>query len=90
LLEGVSERAFSVLREGIYYIEQQPRPAPPHALVATVQPSRHPVARRRFLNLESHRVTTIAELAGDVSLGLSASPDGRTVLFSAIDSAVND
>ena len=90
LMEDVTERAFSVLKEGIYYIEQRPRPATPHARVATAQPSAHAVARLRFFSFVSQRLTTITDLAGAVSLGLSASPDGRMVLFSAIDSSAND
>jgi hypothetical protein len=33
---------------------------------------------------------TIAERLGAVSNGLSATRDGRTILFSRIDSSVND
>ena len=90
LLEDVTERAFSVLKDGIYYIEQPPRPAASQAPLATAQPSSRALARLRFFSFASDRVTTITELAGVVSLGLSASPDGRMVLFSAIDSSTND
>lgn len=90
LLEDVTERAFSVLKEGIYYIEQQPRPTAPQVIVRPGPSSSHVVARLRFFSFASQRLTTIADLAGIVSLGLSASPDGRMVLFSAIDSSAND
>ena len=90
LIEDVTERAFSVLKEGIYYIEQRPRPATPQPSLATARPSSHAVARLRFFSFASQRPTTITDLAGTISLGLSASPDGRMVLFSAIDSSAND
>ena len=90
LIEDVTERAFSVLKEGIYYIEQRPRPATPQPSLATTQPSSHAAARLRFFSFASQRPTTITDLAGTISLGLSASPDGRMVLFSAIDSSAND
>jgi hypothetical protein len=38
----------------------------------------------------SGKSVTVARNLGDVTFGLTASPDGRTILFSRVDSAVDD
>jgi serine/threonine protein kinase/Tol biopolymer transport system component len=46
--------------------------------------------RLQFYNLATGRSTTVARNLGDVSQGLTVSPDGRTILYSRMDSPVND
>jgi Tol biopolymer transport system component/predicted Ser/Thr protein kinase len=47
-------------------------------------------ARLQFYNLATGRSTTVARNLGDVSQGLTVSPDGRTILYSRMESPVND
>jgi Tol biopolymer transport system component len=49
-----------------------------------------PGARIQFYDSASRRVTTVAPDVGTESDGFTASPDGRTVLFTRVDSAVDD
>jgi Tol biopolymer transport system component len=47
-------------------------------------------ARLQFYDLATGRSTTVARNLGVVGLGLTVSPDGRTILFSRVTSSVND
>jgi serine/threonine protein kinase len=46
--------------------------------------------RLQYLDLGTGRITTVASGLGNVSAGITASPDGRTILFSRTDSSVDD
>jgi Tol biopolymer transport system component len=46
--------------------------------------------RLQYLNLATGKSTTVARNLGDVSSGLTASPDGRTILFTRLDSSADD
>jgi Tol biopolymer transport system component len=46
--------------------------------------------RLQFLDLASRRTITVAENLGNVDFGLGISPDGRTILYTRVDSTVND
>jgi Tol biopolymer transport system component len=46
--------------------------------------------RLQYLNFSSGRTTTVASNLGEVSAGLTASPDGKTILFGRMDSSAND
>jgi Tol biopolymer transport system component len=46
--------------------------------------------RLRYLDLGSGRSTTVAGNLGEVSAGLTVSPDGRTILFTRVDSSADD
>ena len=46
--------------------------------------------RLQYLDLATARSTTVASNLGDVLAGLTASPDGRTILFTRIDASVDD
>jgi Tol biopolymer transport system component len=46
--------------------------------------------RLQYFDLAMHKTTTVARNLGDADFGLCASPDGRTILFSRVDSTVND
>jgi hypothetical protein len=47
-------------------------------------------ARLRYFNLSTRQSTLIAGNLGNFGFGLTASPDGRTILFSRVDSSVDD
>ena len=47
-------------------------------------------AQLQFFDFATGRSTTVARNLGDVTLGLTASPDGRTILYSRVDSRVDD
>ncbi len=46
--------------------------------------------RLQYFDLASGRSTTVARNLGEVRYGLTASPDGRTILYSRMDSSVDD
>ncbi len=74
MVEGVVQSAFAVVQKGVYYIDQPERGE----------------ARLQFLDAATGKSTTVARNLGDVRLGLTASPDGRTILYSRVDSSVDD
>ena len=47
-------------------------------------------ARLRYFDFASRKTTTVAENLGNVEFGLGASPDGRSVFYTRVDSSVND
>ncbi len=47
-------------------------------------------ARLQFFDFATSRSTTVARNLGEVVEGLTASPDGRTILYSRVDSSVDD
>ena len=47
-------------------------------------------ARLQSLNFTTGSVTTVARNLGNVGLGLTASSDGRTILYSRVDASVDD
>ncbi len=74
VLDGVVMRAFAVLERGIYYVDRVSGEA-----------------RLQFLDFATARSTTIARNLGEVANGgLTASPDGRTILYTKRDSSVDD
>jgi serine/threonine protein kinase/WD40 repeat protein len=91
LLDNVAERAFVVIESGIYYLEHQPqRAAAPLVLGMSGRPVSRPVARLRFLDFRSGRNTIVSDLIEGIALGLAASPDGKTVLFTTADAPTGD
>ena len=46
--------------------------------------------RLQFYDFATGGSTTVARNLGDVQLGLTASPDGRTILYSRVASSIND
>ena len=77
LVEGVSSLAFAVVDGGVYY--------PERAASET---------RLQYFDFSTHRSTTVAGTLGPLPIGLvgsvTASRDGRTILFSRVDSSVDD
>jgi hypothetical protein len=47
-------------------------------------------SRLRYLNVATGKSTTVARNLGEVSPGLTASSDGRTILFTRLDSSADD
>jgi hypothetical protein len=47
-------------------------------------------ARLQFYDFATGKSTTVARNLGPVQLGLAASPDGRTILYTRVDSSVDD
>ncbi len=85
VLEGVILANFAVLTGGIYYID---RPAGAGGIHYVDLPKG--VTRLRYFDFATGRSMTVAQNLGNVDLPLTASPDGRTILFGRIDSSVND
>jgi Tol biopolymer transport system component/DNA-binding winged helix-turn-helix (wHTH) protein len=85
VLEGIVRAAFSVIEGGIYYID---RPSGEGGLLYTDQPSGE--TRLQYFDLANRRTTTVARNLGNIFLGLTASKDGRTILYSRLDTAVDD
>jgi eukaryotic-like serine/threonine-protein kinase len=74
LLEGVVHGNYVVLDRGIYYMDQ---------------PSVE--TRLQYFDFATRRSRTVAGNVGNVILGfLTASPDGRAILYARVDSSVDD
>jgi hypothetical protein len=87
----VAERAFAVIQSGIYYLERQPdRAATPFVLGNSGRPGPRPVGRLAFYDFQSKRATIVSDSIDGIALGLTASPDGRTVLYTTLDSPASD
>ncbi|MDH4179997.1 MAG: DUF5050 domain-containing protein, partial [Armatimonadota bacterium] len=74
VLESVHRRAFAVTRQGLYFI-----PVPVSG-VTSVQ----------FFDVTSGKSTSIAKIDRPLSLYLTVSPDGRTILYSQQDETGSD
>jgi serine/threonine protein kinase len=84
VLEGVVLGNFTVLERGIYYIDR-PSGSPNGSLIA-----RASEARLQYFDFASGRSRTVAPNLGNVGLGLTASRDGRMILYSRVDASVDD
>ncbi|MBK5292075.1 MAG: PD40 domain-containing protein [Acidobacteriia bacterium] len=75
VLDNVHGATFAVLEQGIYYIE-----------------TNSGETRLQFYHFSSRKSTAVARNLGDVPStgGLTVSPDGRTILYSRLDSSVED
>jgi Tol biopolymer transport system component/DNA-binding winged helix-turn-helix (wHTH) protein len=80
ILEGVVLGNFAVLEGGIYYIY---RPSGEGGFYAIDGPSGE--ARLQYFDFATRRSTTVAGNLGNVDVGLTVSPDGRTILYSRVD-----
>lgn len=85
VLEGVVRGAFAVLDTGIYYID---RPSGEGGLLYTDRPASE--TRLQYFDFATRGTRTVARNLGNVFLGLTASKDGRTILYSRVDSSVDD
>ena len=85
VLEGVVLGNFVVLERGIYYID---RPSGEGGIYYVDRPSGE--TRLQYFDFATRRSTTVARNLGNVDLALTASPDGRTILYPRVDSSVDD
>ena len=85
VLEGVVLNAFVVLEGGIYYID---RPSGEGGIYSIDRPSGE--TRLQYFDFATRRSTTVARNLGNVDTGLTSSPDGRTILYTRVDSSVDD
>jgi Tol biopolymer transport system component len=84
VLDGVLSGQFDVTERGIYFVDQ----ASPDAGAFYIDSPGE--TRLRYLDFETKQISMVATNLGWVGLGLSASRDGRTVLFTRIDSSINE
>jgi dipeptidyl aminopeptidase/acylaminoacyl peptidase len=85
VLDGVFLGLFDVVERGIYYID---RTAGETGAFFTDRSGG--MSRLQFFDFETRRSTTVADNLGAVGFGLSATPDGRVILFSRTDSSINE
>ena len=85
VLEGVVRAAFAVIDKGIYYID---RPSNTGGLLFTDHPSGE--TRLQYYDLATSRISTVARNLGNVFLGLTASRNGHMLLYSRVDSSIDD
>jgi hypothetical protein len=85
ILEGVVLGNFEVLEGGIYYID---RPSGEGGFYSIDGPSGE--TRLEYFDFATRRSTTVARNLGNVDVGLTVSPDGRTILYSRVDSSIDD
>src|SRR5262249_52707434 len=84
-LDAVFFCSYVVLKEGIYYIE---RPSGQGGVHYLDKPSGE--TRLQYFNFATQRSTTVAANLGNAGGYLSASEDGRSILFGRTDSSVDD
>jgi len=85
VLEGVVLANFVVLEGGIYYID---RPKGEGGITYLDKPTGE--TRLQYFDFATRRSTTVAGNLGNVDLPLTASPEGRTILYARMDSSVDD
>jgi serine/threonine protein kinase len=85
VLDGVVLANFAVLDGGIYYIDG---PSGQGGVYYVDPPSGE--TRLQYFDFATRKSTTVARNLGNVFIGLTASSDGRTILYTRVDSFVND
>jgi hypothetical protein len=85
VLEGVFFGNYVVLQGGIYYID---KPSGQGGVYYLDKPSGE--TRLQYFDFATRRSTTVARNLGAVDAFLTASPDGRTLLYCRVDSSVDD
>jgi dipeptidyl aminopeptidase/acylaminoacyl peptidase len=85
VLDGVVNTAFDVVERGIYFMDRVAGET--SGLWFDRQTGR---TRLRYFDFETRRITTVVDDLGPVTLGLSASRDGRTVFFARTDSSTDE
>ena len=85
VLEGVFFGNYVVLKGGIYYID---KPSGQGGVYYLDKPTGE--TRLQYFDFATRRSTTVARNLGNVDAFLTASPDGRTLLYSRKDSSVDD
>ena len=85
VLEGVVYVNFVVLEGGIYYID---RTSGEGGINYIDRPSGE--TRLQYFDFATRRSTTVARNLGNMDVGLTASPDGRRIFYSRVDSSIDD
>jgi Tol biopolymer transport system component len=85
VLDGVILNNFVVLEGGIYYVY---RPSGEAGIYSMDRPTGE--TQLRYLDFATRKFTTVARNLGNVDTGLTASADGRIILYSRVDSSVDD
>jgi dipeptidyl aminopeptidase/acylaminoacyl peptidase len=85
LVDGVVLGNFDVIDGGIYYIDRVSAEA---AAFFSDRPRGE--MRLQYFDFATRRSTTVAHNLGTVGFGLSASRDGHTILYSRIDSSIDE
>jgi dipeptidyl aminopeptidase/acylaminoacyl peptidase len=85
VLEGVVLTNYVVLDRGIYYIDL---PSGQGGVHYSDKPSGE--TRLQYFDFATRRSTTVARNLGDVDNPLTASADGRTILYARVDSSVDE
>ena len=85
VIEGVILANFVVLKGGIYYID---RPSGEGGVYFLDRPSGE--TSLQYFDFASHKSTTVVRNLGKVGTPITATPDGRIVLYSREDSSVDD
>jgi hypothetical protein len=85
VLDGVVLGNFDVVEAGIYYIDRVSGEA---GVFYTDRPAGD--TRLQYFDFSTRRSTTVARNLGTVGPGLTASRDGRTILYTRVDSSVDD
>ena len=84
VVDGVLSGQFDVSEHGIYFIDQA---SPEAGAFFTDRPGE---TRLRYVDIASKRISTVLPSVGWAGFGLSASRDGKTVVFARIDSSINE
>ena len=85
VVDGVVMGNFDVVEGGLYYIHRAVRESG-----ASSSDKPDDETQLRYFDFSTLRSTTVAEDLGAVGFGLSASRDGRTVLFARVDSSIDE
>jgi Tol biopolymer transport system component/DNA-binding winged helix-turn-helix (wHTH) protein len=85
VLEGAVMVSFAVLDGGIYYID---RPSGDGSVYYSDRPSGE--TRLQYFDFATRRSTIVARNLGNVEPFLTATPDGGTILYTRIDSSVDN
>jgi len=85
LLDGIASGAFDVAEHGIYYVDRVSGEA---GVFFTDRPGGE--TRLRYFDFAAPQSTTIVRDLGAPFFGLGASRDGRTVLWTRIDSSIDE
>jgi Tol biopolymer transport system component/tRNA A-37 threonylcarbamoyl transferase component Bud32 len=85
VLDGVFFANYVVRESGIYYIDKSSGQGGVYYLDKPTGET-----RLQYFDFASRNSTTVARNLGNVDAFLTASPDGRTLLYSRIDSSVDD
>ena len=84
MIEGVVLGNFDVVEDGLYYVDR----VSGEAGSFTDRPDGE--TRLRYFDCTTSRSTTVATNLGAIGLGLSATRDGRTIVFARIDSSTDE